>query len=452
MMIGFLLLLLSVFLYTSAKQRRWAILLFIIFATNGMNFLVHSVIGFYPPDLALLFVLFAVLFDRTNCVLLKQKDGKNILRQVEFFLLFLVFCILFSLFYYGLDFSDVIKGGRQYVLLASLFFLAKLPSKDVKWLFSKPLFYITLVNGILYIVQVLTNLPVLPYSMEPHIEPSTGLFRYYNSPKLLSFYLYSLIIFPSLIPVKRRKLVLVVFFIALILTQGRTAIFVTLAMLGIGIIMKGDLKKMVRTSIILIICSLPFIDMIMSRFTSEGATESDLKVVLTGDFRSMAYGNYQAEGGGNMAYRFAWVAERVYYLADRTFGENVFGLGLMDEYSPNNKYNFFIGLADEDTGRITQIYTSDTAIGSLLCNVGYLGLFLFLSIWFVITKTCYKFRKTNRMAFVYFLCLLSSWLSIMNASSMANSGNLIIAFIIYFYICRNEEVDLAKKIVSKTIL
>lgn len=426
-MLGIFLLTISLLLYVKRKKK-YSILLYLLFMTQGLRIFTDDILGVKNLDLAFIYTITICIysfFHERRFGLFKDKILNKLIWGL---FIFLIISAYFSRYYYGFTWYQILQGGRHHFLFLGYFFLRKIKKEDVIWIFHF-LFYFTLIHSVLYCIQVITQLPVLPYG-EFHIEEATGLARYYNSPVLLTFYLYLCSIFPHYLRTKHTKYAVVIFLVTLFCTQGRTYISLTIFCLIIGLLLRGQTKKIIKNVLILSIAILPFADMLIARF-DEGGTDSDLNEILTGQFMDRAYTGDMR--GGTMSYRLAWVYERMLYLNNRPISENIFGLGMISDSQSEivqSKYRFWLGLTNKETGETTQLVTPDIAYGNLITQFGYVGGLILLSIWIKLFFVIYKRRKEHELIFCMSLLMLNYIIGSISGSSISTTGNLIIPFLV----------------------
>lgn len=397
--------------------------------TGGLRVFIDSVMGVKNLDLAFVYTIaicvYSSLFEK------KAKDSFNdsfLNKLIWGLFFFLIVSAFFSRYYYGFTWIQIFQGSRHHFLFLSYFFLRKAKKQDVLWIIHF-LFYFTLIHAILYSIQVITQLPVLPYG-EALIDRVTGIARYYNPPVFLAFFLFLSVIFPKYIPIKSTKIVIAIFLAALLCTQGRTGISLTLFCILLGLLYQGQSKKLFKNAIILGIIALPFADMILARFDNDGETSSDLEEIVTGKFMERAYSGDMR--GGTLAYRFAWVYERMEYLSDRPIVENIFGLGMISDSQEDvvqRKYHFLLGLKNKETDMTTQLVTPDIAYGNLITQFGYVGGIILLCIWVRLFVIFYNNRKRNELLFCIALLLFSNIIGSISGSAISTTGNLVTPFI-----------------------
>lgn len=402
--------------------------------TNGLRVFTSQILGVKPLDLAFIYTIVILLYSlsKEKSIKISFKDS-TLNRLVWVFFVFLILSALFSRYYYNFTWIQIFQGGRHHFLFISYFFLIKTKKEDVLWI-VRVLFKFTIIHSILYCVQVITTLPVLPYG-EIHIEQGTGLARYYNSPVYLSFYLFVVVLFPKYFKAKYNTQIIILFLITLFLTQGRTFLIICVLCIFIGFYIQGALKKSYKYVILGTLIVLPFIDIISSRFEGDGregtSTMDDIKSVISGEFKSRAVEG-TIQDGGTFEYRFAWVYERMLYLSHRPLAESIFGLGMISDSQytiVQRRYRFGLGLSDSQTGYTYQLSTPDIAYGNLITQYGYVGGILLLSIWIRLLMMFYRKKLQNSLVFSIFLFLFSIIIGSLSGSTISTTGNLIFPFL-----------------------
>lgn len=442
-MVGIILCIIAIYLYIYGKKR-WSLLLFFMFMTNGFRIFTPEVLGVKGLDMAFVYTIVICIYSffRERQTL---NEDKTIRLIVGCLLLFLLCSTLFSFFYYKFTPFQILQGGRHLFLFVCYYFLRKTHRNDLYWVINV-LYYVTIIHAGLYIIQVLTQLPVLPYG-EAVVDRLTGVARYYNYPVFLDFFLFLLCLFPEFVQSRFKIVVVALLFAALFCTQGRTHITMILAFLFIGLLVKGQGTKMVKAGLIVCICFLPFSDMLVSRFSGEsGANENEWETVVSGDFINYAHAGKMPEG--TMAYRLAWVAERVIYLNDRPLAEKVFGLGMISDSQDivHRKYDFNLGLLNQESDEIVQLGTPDIAYGSLITQFGYVGGGMVLWLWLYMTVFLYKNRRIHPFIFVGSIFIVEMIFEGFSGDTIGNMGNLVLPFAIISlaYSLKSEAVRVIK--------
>lgn len=448
-MIGYLLLIIAIFLYLK-NNKKWSLLIFITFCSDGLQILPQSVLGAKPVDLAAIYTVIICLY---SCLKEKNHDESDIVKRL--FVIFSIFfftSIFFSYLHYNLSIMQIVQGSRAHWIFFSYIFLRKTKIEDIYWLVNV-IVKITIIVATLYVIQVITGLPVLPYSLEVSVDSNTGIQRYYNYPFYLSFCIYLISIFPNIVKLRYRVIDLCILFTALLCTQGRTMIFSVILFLFIGLWIYGKRSKFIKFGIILCIGLLPFSDLILARLGSGDGTSSDIQSILDSSFLDYQVNENVSTGyigGGTMSYRFAWIYERVDYLSQRPFLEKVFGLGLISDSQTeivHRLYKFNLGLMNYDTGYRSLITTPDISYGNFITQFGFFGGTIFLLFWLSILIALIKNRKADSIVFCIMLMVLYYFVNSFAGSTMSNAKSLVFPYLALAIIKRvkwNNKIKILK--------
>lgn len=416
-MIGIALLLIAITLYFRPKYRYLSYFLYLSFMTGsgggGFNLWTDEILGIKNGDCAIVYTFII------NIALLFQNKWKIPNFQgrlaVITLILFVMASCLFSYFYYGLTPYQILQGGRSYLLLFFIPILLRATPQEVQKV-MRLLFWICLLTSVLYILQILVvKGPIMPYSREPGIDPSTGLVRMHNPPSNLNIFLTLTFLCPALLPKKINLNVMRgIFLIALLCNLGRTAIATGLFMVLLALLMNGNFKKIFGAIIILGILALPLVGTISSRF-EEGGTSNDLSQIMEGNFDE----NYTNEGDATMLYRFAWCYERANYLAERPLVEQIFGMGLCSDSQDwvYQHYDFSLGLINKERLLPYQLSTPDISFGNMITYLGFAGSIIYLVFYYYLAHFFWKRRKCN----ILFL-LMSAYTLILTVIAFAGSN------------------------------
>lgn len=430
-MLGLSLLLLSIILYVKNKKE-WSFLIFISFCGNGFYLLTDSVLGIKNQDAALIYFIIIFIYSYFNERHIKYVHNNNIEKWLKIFFIFMLFNVLFSMIFYQLDLIQIIQGGRRYFIIFAFYFIRKIKTSDVEWLLRK-IVYITAITSVLYIIQCQTGWPVLPDSDIYYSTDSVdGTFRYYNSPPFLELSLFLLIFYSKYFKGWKNTIVIAIMFVALLCTQGRTQIAGTIMVILVGLYLNGSYKKIVKYGLLGLIAITPFMPILIERFESDDkSTGGDLQAIMSGEFM-----NANGQFAGTMTYRFALVYERMAYLADRSIGEQIFGMGLLSDQQKElvrRMYHFNIGLRDRETGEVVQLSTPDIAYGNLISRLGFVGMAIYLVIWGIMLVQAYKNRKVDIIVFCLFLYLFNYIISSFSGATISYTENIILPMMLIVY-------------------
>lgn len=379
---------------------------------GGFGLWTDSILQIQNRDLALIYTFIINIYLITT-----KKFRLPNLKWIFYYktlIIFLTLCLFFSLVYYKFSIYQIIQGGRNYLLIASLPILIHITPKEFYKIFKIIIAIITL-TSILYILQVVFNRPIMPYTGKGAIDSSVGLIRLYNYPFEIAFFLTLSFIVPRYF--KGNILFYrVLFFIALICTFGRTQIITGILMILLALFLQGRLSKLTKYSILIIIMCIPFIGVISKRF-EQGNTKNDLQQILNGEFGE----NYQSSADATFTYRFAWMYERASYLIKRPLSEQIFGLGMIadSQNEVHKMYKFKIGLYNKDLNRIVQLSTPDISYGNLFVNLGFIGAFFYLLFAIKLTSFFYKERNKDPLFIVCTAYMIMLFIKAFSSNSLS---------------------------------
>lgn len=430
-MIGLLLLFLSIIFYVKDKKR-WSLLIFLSFCGNGFYILTDNILGIKNQDAALIYFIVIFIYSLFNERHIKYVHNFRIEKWLKVFFIFMLFNVLFSIIFYQLDLIQIIQGGRRYFIIFAFYFIRKIKTSDVEWLLRK-IVYITAITSVLYIIQCQTGWPVLPDSDIYYSNDSVdGTLRYYNFPPFLDISLLLLIFHLKYFNGWKNVFVIAIMFVALLCTQSRTLIAGIIMVVLIGLYINGSYRKMVKYGLLGLIVITPFMPILMERFESDDkSTGGDLQAIIDGDFM-----NVNGQFAGSMTYRFALVYERMEYLANRSIGEQIFGMGLLSDQQEQivrRMYHFNIGLRDRETGEVAQLSTPDIAYGNLICRLGFVGMAIYLVIWGIMFVQAYKNRKVNMIVFCLFLYLFNNFVCSFSCAIISYTENIVLPMMLIVY-------------------
>lgn len=430
-MIGLLLLFLSIIFYVKDKKR-WSLLIFLSFCGNGFYILTDNILGIKNQDAALIYFIVIFIYSLFNERHIKYVHNFRIEKWLKVFFIFMLFNVLFSIIFYQLDLIQIIQGGRRYFIIFAFYFIRKIKTSDVEWLLRK-IVYITAITSVLYIIQCQTGWPVLPDSDIYYSNDSVdGILRYYNFPPFLDISLLLLIFHLKYFNGWKNVFVIAIMFVALLCTQSRTLIAGIIMVVLIGLYINGSYRKMVKYGLLGLIVITPFMPILMERFESDDkSTGGDLQAIIDGDFM-----NVNGQFAGSMTFRFALVYERMAYLADRSVGEQIFGMGLLSDQQKElvrRMYHFNIGLRDRETGEVAQLSTPDIAYGNLICRLGFVGMAIYLVIWGIMFVQAYKNRKVNMIVFCLFLYLFNNFVCSFSCAIISYTENIVLPMMLIVY-------------------
>lgn len=404
-------------------------LLFTAFITKGLSILPSAAGDLKLTHLSFVFLAVFCLYHRQSIWVLIRTNAQA--KRVAWLVFFFFCSVLFSIFYYDFPALDTIQTGLRYFTFTSFFVYIAITRADYEKLFNL-LFYITLITGVLYILQCITGTQLLAYDMETFDQPlENGLFRFYNAPPLNGLFIIVSLFARQYIPRRFRLVAPVVFLLVVLLSNGRSAISVLLLQIIVIAFFTGLKKKNIVALCLFGVVFYSVQGLIFQRFDNSGKTSEDIALTLKGDFQKAAY---QSENGYTMLYRFAWVHERFVYLAERPWPESLFGLGLLPDEHPiiQKKYNFKYGLMLPDTYKVAQVRTPDIAWGNFLTCYGLIGTIVFFSLYFSLFRQLW--RGQHPFAKILGAFMLTALLSAFTGTVMSEPYYLANIFLFYgFY-------------------
>lgn len=429
-MLGIIILIAAIALYFYPKYRVVSLFLYLCFmmgAFGGQNILTDDVIGISNEDLAIGYTL--VL----NIYLLAINNWKipklSFIKPYIGLLIFLAGSAVFSFFYYELSPLQIIQAIRNLFLLLSIpiFYVQK---REELLILLKILSYTCLIIAVLYIIQVvLLRAPLLPYPYKPNFDKTTGLPRLLNYPANLVFFLSLSFIDKSIFPKFNINISRIILLLALLCTLGRTFMAVGIISVLLTIFISGNLKNLKRNILVLMIMILPFIGVISTRYI-KGGTSEDIEQIFDGTFTNFA--GAQNRQDATMLYRMAWLYERADYLIQRPIGEKIFGMGLCSDSQKwvNQKYNFQIGIYDENAGKTAQLRTPDIAYGNLLTRLGFGGTIIFLVFHFSLILYLWRRRKMHPILTAICAVSITYLIESFSGDTISNIKNYALIFMI----------------------
>lgn len=417
-----------------SSKKVFSLLIFTFFVANGLSILPISSGGVKLSHLSFAYVLvFALRYRRFT---IRSIRTNKLAKRLWYLMLFFVVSVAFSITYYGFPVVSTIITGARYFVLMSFFVYMTLRLNEYEKLL-RILFYITLGTGILYIAQCITGVQLLAYNLEVYEMPTeNGLYRFYNSPPLNEYFLYISLFYPSLLPKKLKLAAPIIFFLVILLSNGRTIIFTSILTIVLIAFLIGKSKKIILSFAFLGVVLFVLQDKVMSRIDNSGKTSDDISLILRGQF-NMA--DYQSKNGYTMLYRFAWIKERWDYLKGKPI-ELLFGLGLLPDEHPviQQKYHFKYGLLREDL-YVSQVRTPDISWGNFLTCYGLLGTIFFFLFYFQLLRSVRKIHDT--LSTILFAMMLTMILSSFAGSQLSEPYSITPLFIFYMYIKKKHEYE-----------
>lgn len=435
-MLGVALLVLSLLLYFSKKGRLMSYFLYVGFLLDGYGILIDPLLGGTKNgDLALVYtVLISILmvlkdryhlpFNATTC-------------WFGIFLAFLMCSAVFSYFHYDIPLFYIIQGGRLYLLILSLPILINISTVNAKKLIR--IFAImTIVIGIVDLIQIIFQIPILP-TYDLMFDSSTGLYRFFNYPKFTEFFLLICIICPRYYG-KYTKYVMVMLVVCLLGTLGRSLMLITLISVVLTLYFLGKTTKIVRYILIISFFTLPFLSIVIDRFSGDSNTMGDIQSVVSGNIEMV---DYTSEKEGTFTYRISWVLERWIYLVNRPFGEQFFGLGLISDSSELSKkmYDFVVNIIFYESNMVQQLRSPDIAYGTMLAYLVFGGSVIYLIFYWKMMIAFFRKRTENPYFLVITVLMITGLALSLFGDSLSNPSAFALHYILLGLLFKNINIQ-----------
>ena len=371
LIIHFIVAFLALYFYTTYK-RGWFVVLLYMIMTSFMGYLPVGNIG---KDIGVMMIVFTIFYTK------KYPDYKSdpiktwIIILLSYYTVRTIFSIL-------LDEESAFRALKlirlEYVLIA-YFALKRVPLQEL-YKAVNILLYITILLCLIQIIQTLmgnishvSSLVDREYmtTLMGRIPETTILFFAYlllKDNKKAKDWIFFAIVATSIVLGNVRGL-----FLAIIVT---TAFF---------LFKQGKIKYLLLGVIIIPIMWTKF-----QEYSQKGDALTELSVTI----EKISAGNISAIdiSEGNFEFRIVLVMERVQYMLQDYF-RFLFGIGSIEEQSPNNKLNFFIGsgnIDNEGNYYRQQIETTDVAFITDFLRYGFVYLMIFTCFIIAIYKTALK--------------------------------------------------------------
>lgn len=412
------------------KKYAIALVLFIFFCYRFLRLVPAYLMRFDGPDYAVGFMVIVFLFG-THTIYMAKEDIK-LRRYIVVMCIFLTISFGYSVIRYGLSPSNVFIASRMSFILPCYFLLKCLHREWIEKALTI-LYIITVIHGILYVVQCVTGIPVMGQIAE--FDKVTGSFRFLNFPPLNDFFLIVSVLSSDSVKLperleKYKKFFPLIFMATTICTFGRLKIIATFVVLLYGLWLKGKTSLIIKVAALAFILAIPFSESLTNRMNNGGKTKGDIEVLLDGGMQHMA--TTGVNKGGTFTYRMAMLYERINRLSKEDFLDQVFGYGM--EYNKDNKSSvvqFKVGHA---------LYTPDISYPVLIVKYGFLGALIYLMIWFRMASICKKYKDEDDLAFCTYLFIISVLLDDFSGSQITFFSWMMFPLLMTIYI-QNKEIN-----------
>ena len=241
-MIGYILLILAIILYFQKEYRFLSILIFLSFISGwrgGFGLLTNEVIGAENMRLGFFYMVVVLALRFTY----KMNTKSYISKRIFLYAAYLVVSIGISLLYYVIPYRSIYNSILTSTLIFAVFLFIDLEEDDFLKIF-RFLYFLTLITSILFIIQAITGINCLPYTINDISQSLFGLYRYYNMPPFLFFFtVFSFIYKRKVFSFLNIHLAQMIFLLADLLTFGRVYIFLTIACILLTFLLNSKRRK-----------------------------------------------------------------------------------------------------------------------------------------------------------------------------------------------------------------
>lgn len=385
--------------YYNGRKGRGAFVFF-FFLTEGFHFLNLSWCPVKYADFAVVYLMAVALLNIQKGNTKFFKPQIKIYKVVTVIGLYITLEFVRTIVLKEEILSFALSNYRTYIPFFSFWLVQELKEWEIKRLL-KQIASITIVSTVFFDLQPLLDIKILQ-----HANVSETRFR--NIPYLAYFFMLLATIRLDFNRWKSVALVLV-FLIAIVLTQHRAIMMAYVFCVGLYLLMTKKGGRFVQYGMIGLVFFLFAGERILSRFEKDGAQNStlnDIQAVMNLDYQSAVYNEYENEGG-TLSFRILLLMERVDYMVNNP-RYTVFGIGTRHEDSPRTQqqFDFFLGSHRSSNDTKGQISSGDLAWVKPLMRFGFFGIVLFLYMSWVVIKYLYGRRKESNMAMSAFLFYL----------------------------------------------
>ena len=322
--------------YYNGRKGRGAFVFF-FFLTEGFHFLNLSWCPVKYADFAVVYLMAVALLNIQKGNTKFFKPQIKIYKVVTVIGLYITLEFVRTIVLKEEILSFALSNYRTYIPFFSFWLVQELKEWEIKRLL-KQIASITIVSTVFFDLQPLLDIKILQ-----HANVSETRFR--NIPYLAYFFMLLATIRLDFNRWKSVALVLV-FLIAIVLTQHRAIMMAYVFCVGLYLLMTKKGGRLVQYGMIGLVFFLFAGERILSRFEKDGAQNStlnDIQAVMNLDYQSAVYNEYENEGG-TLSFRILLLMERVDYMVNNP-RYTVFGIGTRHEDSPRTQqqFDFFLG-------------------------------------------------------------------------------------------------------------
>lgn len=407
--------------YVRGRKGRGA-LVFFFFLTGGFHFLKQGWCPVKYPDFAITYLLVVALYNDMKGNYAFFKPQIKIYKVASIIGLYITLEFIRTIILNEEVFSFALANYRTYLPFFSFWLVQELKEREVIHLL-KQITFITILSTVLFDLQPLLHIKILQ-----HAWIHAG--RYRNIPYLAYFFM---ILATIRLDFNRRKSValVLVFLIAMVLTQHRAVMMAYVFCVGLYFLMSKKGDRFFQYGIIGLVFLLFAGEAIMTRFNkrmnNDSSTMDDIKTVMNLDYEKAVNNEFDNENG-TFSFRVLLLLERIdYMIKDPRYA--LFGIGTRHEDSPKTErqFDFVLGSYRASKDAIGQTSSGDLAWVNPLMRFGFFGIALFLYLSWVTFRYLYRRRKDSDLAMSTFLFYL--FLMIISFKNDHLYGNMQMFFV-----------------------
>lgn len=388
--------------YVKGRKGRGTFVFF-FFLTGGFHFLSQSWCPVKYTDFAVAYLMAVALLHAVKGNSKFFKPQIKAYKVATFIGLYITMEFVRTIVLKEEIFTFALANYRTYIPLFSFWLVQELKEREVNRLL-KQIAVITVTSTVLYDLQPLLDIKILQHA---NINET----RYRNIPFLAYFFMILSTIRMDFSRWETVALVLV-FLIAVALTQHRAVMMAYVFCIGLYLLMTKNGGKFLQYGMIGLVVLLLAGERIINRFedkTSGRSTLEDIKTVINLDYQSAVNNEFENENG-TFSFRVLLLMERVDYMLHNP-RYMVFGIGTRHEDSPKTlqQFDFTLGSYRYSKDAIGQTSSGDLAWVNPLMRFGFFGIVLFLYLSWTIIRFLYKKREISDVtmtAFLFYLFLM----------------------------------------------
>ena len=440
----FIFLLLALWWFKKGKKEL-SLITFFAFLTGGFQLIPIEVfawpVSIKPTDYAILYLFGVIAMEYFSG---KRKELIDVLPKFTLiFLSFIAFAAGVSIFIHHIPIVEVVKNTREYFLLLTPILYYTLTKDELQGVF-KTLFRITIFLSILYTLQPILDIPIMQgYYTEGKTE-LFGMFkiaRFYNTPTYLYIFFFY-VLYSSEFSLKSKILYSSIMALPILLCMHRSLLIAIVAVILFNHF-KEKIKKIYPILIVLFVALIPFLGTIQGNILDTKIAQ-DIIGSVDIEPEDFVPGTL---GDATFTFRVLHFLERLYY-ASEDWINLLFGLGFMSEGSDYtiNKFDFIVGLDNEETGFVEQIETSDIAWSIFVIRFGIIGTILYLIYYFTLINFFNKKNKAEALAKVAFSVLGVIFITSFTSVQIVSMEFVSIILLLYVLLKKKEMEDVSKEV------